>query len=685
MTGAPHRTPDHDPDTSTVLDVPPLRTAGDNDLAITAAGPDVFAAARTLELSGRTDITNRGFSFGSTENNGSLWFSNAMANWNMPVPTLDITYNSPVRRTSGSDRQVNLAADAVSSTADKAPQVVSKLQSWQTVYEPVRGQGGAYGSTPPDRTPPVYLPDHTLQKFLADPVKAGYAAAAGDPRHANGKYGTMFRIAEMQNDAFFQQMTGMSKDAWIAKWGDAYKQKYGFDLTGVHFRVVDTGGSIKGAGRVDLAVDPGSKSRPEIEAWNSPHVKHGFSMEVLNTKINNDGTIAPPGRVKPPKREGEPPVVRPPRGREVLPAPRSGDVTVPEWQKGVDPKLISTIEDPKASFNDKASAFTKLWEQGPKTKDGKVRVALKDGETMREFDIHRISMGKVTKLMNVHAADTAGGQHPVLRWVDRNGAISKQKDRRGDSDFHGKWWGANVGDSTVSQYAERATGAPVVSPPEVRPPVVRPPVVRPPEVTPPVVKDKVPPPAVLPPRADGDPLMLDAVTDPKIVNDVGNRPGNGKKIEPVYIGYKGTITGPDARGRRQVIADQPLWLDRPAAESLALANKILEAKGKRVILASEGTTDQQNSAGRTHTQQRLAQGIHAPEGRSMHERGSAMDVRNFQDPDVDAALRAVGWRGKFVRGDEWHYQFESPQKAAKLWQQYGDQIRQDIERRRRKP
>jgi hypothetical protein len=167
-----------------------------------------------------------------------------------------------------------------------APQVVARVNSWTTLYTPRASEGGIYGNQPPKgEGSPVYLPDHTLQKFLQNPVATGYAAAAGDPRTVNGKWGTMFRLPEMNNDAFFKETTGMTRDQWIQKWGAQYKQQYGFDLTGVHFRVVDTGGAIKGTGRVDLCVDRGTAHTRTMEQYNSPDVKHTFRMEVLNTRF----------------------------------------------------------------------------------------------------------------------------------------------------------------------------------------------------------------------------------------------------------------------------------------------------------------------------------------------------------------------------------------------------------------
>lgn len=631
---------------------------------------DIFPTAQTLEFGNRSDIAFNGFSPATADRSGNLWFSNTVARLNYPLPSVEVASLNGLAQ---GDLRFDVA-DAQAGVTSTAPKVVSRLGSWQTVYEPVRGQGGNRGSTPPGGGEPVFLPNHTLQKFLANPVQAGFAAAAGDPRHPNGKYGTMFRIAEMQSDQFFQQFTGMTRDAWIARWGDAYKAKYGFDLTGVHFRVVDTGSAVKGAGRVDLCVEPGTKGNDEIEAINSPHVKKRFSMEVLDTRIDGTRTgqpeVAPNPNPQGPRRGA--------RTEVVTPQP-PGEVKTPEWQKAEEHKqAIATIEDPKATFAQKAAAFAQLYEKGEKGANGIVTVALNDGGTMRNFDIERVDMGKGAKLMHVFSRDQNGHQHPALRWVDRNGAIEQQKKAGGKVDFHGSWWAANCTQSTVAQYSERGAATPPrtnpVAPPPRTNPVDRPPVVQP--------ERPVRPPFTV--AAPGDtPLPLQPVTDPVIVNDVGRRP-NGQPLEPTYIGYLGTITYADAQGRRQVAADQPLWLDRPAAEALLAANAILKAKGKRVELASEGTLNNQNSAGRTHTQQRIAQGKAAPPGRSWHEKGSALDIRNHTDRDVAAALREVGWVGKNIRNDEWHWQFENPRKGAAAFAQYRQQIEQEIESRRRK-
>lgn len=169
---------------------------------------------------------------------------------------------------------------------EKAPRVVSQHASWATMYTPRRGEGGVFGNQPPrGEGQPVYLPNHTVQQFLRDPVKAGFAAAAGDPTTRGGGWGTMFRIPEMNNDQLIKQVTGMNKDQWLAKWGDAYRQKYGFDLTGIHFRVVDTGSAIKGHGRVDICVDRGTAHEAYIEKYNSPDIKRRMRTEVIDKRI----------------------------------------------------------------------------------------------------------------------------------------------------------------------------------------------------------------------------------------------------------------------------------------------------------------------------------------------------------------------------------------------------------------
>lgn len=197
-------------------------------------------------------------------------------------------------------------------------------------------------------------------------------------------------------------------------------------------------------------------------------VRQGLSVEVLDSRID----VQRVAHSELPQRQGGAPVeLHQPSPRQEVVNPRAaGEVTVPEWQKAEEHKrAIATIEDPKATFQQKATAFAQLYEKGEKGADGRVKVALKDGGSIRSFEIERMDLGKGVVLMHVFSPDQSGQQRPVLRWVDRNGTVEHQKNGSAKVDFHGNWWGANVTQSTVSQYAERGTVTRMASlhPPEV--------------------------------------------------------------------------------------------------------------------------------------------------------------------------------------------------------------------------
>lgn len=173
-------------------------------------------------------------------------------------------------------------------------------------------------------------------------------------------------------------------------------------------------------------------------------------------------------------------------------------------------------------------------------------------------------------------------------------------------------------------------------------------------------------------RGQGQPIpgsgkmALEPVTDPKILNDVSKR-HDGSKIEPTYIGVDNAASYKGDDGKKHIAAGTPAWLDKPAARAFVMMNEKLAEKGKRAILASEGDSKDGaiNSAGRSHTQQKIATGIRAKPGHSEHERGGALDVRNFNDPDVKAALKEFGFvqgnlsrPGVPIRNDAWHFSFD---------------------------
>lgn len=207
---------------------------------------------------------------------------------------------------------------------------------------------------------------------------------------------------------------------------------------------------------------------PSVElATNHRKSNNTLSFAVADSQVQADPAPAP-GTT--PRRGAR---------QEVITPQRVGEVSVPEWQKAeANKRAISTIEDPKATFQQKSAAFSQLFESGDKGPNGRVKVVLMDGGNARTFEIERLDVGKGAKLMHVFSPDANGHPHPVLRWVERNGTIEQQKQGSTKVDFHGSWWNANVPQSTVSQYAER--GASPARPPQPNPEVVLPPPERPP-------------------------------------------------------------------------------------------------------------------------------------------------------------------------------------------------------------
>ena len=126
------------------------------------------------------------------------------------------------------------------------------------------------------------------------------------------------------------------------------------------------------------------------------------------------------------------------------------------------------------------------------------------------------------------------------------------------------------------------------------------------------------------------------------------RQPDGSAVEPTYIGVDNSASYLGADGKKHIKAGTPAWLDKPAAEAFVMMNEKLARVGKQIQIASGDPSDGAiNSAGRTHTQQRIATGLHAKPGNSVHEQGRGLDVRNFEDRDVRAALREYG----FVQGN----------------------------------
>ncbi|MBS1999497.1 MAG: hypothetical protein JSS86_24385 [Cyanobacteria bacterium SZAS LIN-2] len=140
------------------------------------------------------------------------------------------------------------------------------------------------------------------------------------------------------------------------------------------------------------------------------------------------------------------------------------------------------------------------------------------------------------------------------------------------------------------------------------------------------------------------------VHDPKILSRVP---------DAKLIGASGVVTSM-ANRRGEV---QQYWLASDAAHALNQANQMLAAKGKQVLLegknAAGRTVDTQTEIyTRSHGGKTFAAG--APTS-SNHTRGRALDIANYQDPDVARALKAVGFRQGDshgpIKGDEHHFSF----------------------------
>jgi hypothetical protein len=177
-----------------------------------------------------------------------------------------------------------------------------------------------------------------------------------------------------------------------------------------------------------------------------------------------------------------------------------------------------------------------------------------------------------------------------------------------------------------------------------------------------------------PPPSDGRPKLLDPVTDRAILSQVP---------DATYIGQEGRVT---STSNRQGTV-QPYWMARDAARAIADANKLLEPLGKSVKVEGK------NGAGRTIDTQteiyrRSGSGTHFHAGaptKSNHVRGRAMDVANYQDRDVQNALRAVGFRQGdsrgVIRGDEHHYSFPGSYRGFEAARNRFDQSRGEGTRR----
>lgn len=155
------------------------------------------------------------------------------------------------------------------------------------------------------------------------------------------------------------------------------------------------------------------------------------------------------------------------------------------------------------------------------------------------------------------------------------------------------------------------------------------------------------------------PLDFGTGTSKRLLEPVTDRAVLARVPDALYIGQKGTVTST----RNRAGETQEYWLSGDAAKAFARAQEMLAAKGKQIIVSDK------NGAGRTvdtqteiYTRSRNGRGFAA--GRpteSNHTRGNAMDVSNWQDPDVKRALLNNGWRQGDskgpIKGDLHHFSF----------------------------
>lgn len=160
--------------------------------------------------------------------------------------------------------------------------------------------------------------------------------------------------------------------------------------------------------------------------------------------------------------------------------------------------------------------------------------------------------------------------------------------------------------------------------------------------------------------------------DPAILNDIGHK-RDGGPLHPVFIGVTDRQSYRGQDGFKHVRM-APAWLPEHAAHAYFLANEDLKRIGKRIVLESE-VTDDLNSAGRTATQQKLATGVTAPPGSSSHEKDGALDVNNYTDRDVVAALLRYGFQhgdhGTVIPNDKDHFSFrpDAARYVQQVWAQ----------------
>lgn len=121
--------------------------------------------------------------------------------------------------------------------------------------------------------------------------------------------------------------------------------------------------------------------------------------------------------------------------------------------------------------------------------------------------------------------------------------------------------------------------------------------------------------------------------------------------DAVLIGTNGNIRYMNASGEFTLKTNVPLWL--PRAAGLAFLRAQEEATRNGVPIQPENDAGSYNPAGRTNSQQQSAvrtARIAARVGASRHQSTGAMDIKNWNNPIVQRALRNAGWQHGDGRG-----------------------------------
>lgn len=390
------------------------------------------------------------------------------------------------------------------------------------------------------------------------------------------------------------------------------------------------------------------------QCWNSPEIaKCAFSPELLRAKAENDQkTLLSGGRTGDMMTGFS---VEDPNAKLERANFKGGDASA----------KAQSILDRNISPEQRLKTVNELVKAGVTNVD----VTTADGK-QHKLRLEAVAAGKNREMVHAFISTENGKSSPLLRGImEKDGSIEKQRDRKGRSvSFEGSAaarleGGTNIKGARVEQKQEeeghhhhhhhhdepeekpvrqqqreerrKSEGIqPLPDPKEV---------VRQKELE--QRRTKAEQPDGLSDRAA---RLLQPVTDRRILAQVP---------DAMYIGQGGKVTSTGNRAGER----QEYWLAGDPARAFARAQEMLAAKGKSIIVSDK------NGAGRTVDTQteiytRSKGGSSFAAGKplaSNHVRGNAMDVQNYRDPDVFAALKAVGFRQGDSRGpiknDEWHF------------------------------